>query len=314
MKVGVIGPGRVGTGLARLLSDRGFAVIAVAGRTSAHAQALAGSLPDCKATTAQTVADSCDLVFITTPDDVIASVAGAVAWRRGQGVVHCSGALPAAVLASVARHGALPGAFHPLQTLPDARAAFENLPGSFIAIEAETPLKERLVAIADALGCTWGYVPPDARPAYHAAAVLVSNYTVALTHAGVDLWRALGKTDEEALQALAPLLQGAVNNLRRLGPATALTGPVARGDWPTVAKNLVAVADSAPQHTFTYAAMALAMIYNNLASTTGEAAPGTDAVAGKDSAVGKDIAGGKDAIERELRSLLETSLRNRGAL
>ncbi len=314
MKIGVIGPGRVGTGLARLLSDRGFAVSAVAGRSAVHAQALAADVPDCKATTAQSAADICDLVFITTPDDAITSVAGAIAWSRGQGVVHCSGALPAAVLASVTRYGALPGAFHPLQTLPDAQAAFENLPGSFIAIEAEAPLEERLVAIADALGCRWGHVPPEARPAYHAAAVLVSNYTVALTHAGVDLWRALGKTDEEALHALAPLLQGAVTNLRRLGPVAALTGPAARGDWATVEKNLAAIAATAPQHTFTYAAMALAMIYNNLASPTGDAAPGTDAAVGKDSAVGRDSAGGKEAIERELRSLLEASLRNRGAL
>ena len=73
-------------------------------------------------------------------------------------------------------------------------------------------------------------------PAYHAAAVLVSNYTVALTHAGVALWRAIGKTEAEALQALVPLLQGTVHNLHRLGPSDALTGPVARGDWPTVEK------------------------------------------------------------------------------
>ena len=202
MRIGVIGPGRLGTGLARLLADRGYALPAVAGKTPAHAETLAAALPDCKPTTVQAVADTCDLVFITTPDNAINAVARAVTWQRGQGVVHCSGALPAAVLSVVEQHGALPGAFHPLQTLPDAQAAFTNLPGTFVAIEAEEPLLGQLAAIAAALECTWGYVPPDARPAYHAAAVLVSNYTVALTHAGVALWRAIGKTEAEALQAL----------------------------------------------------------------------------------------------------------------
>ena len=295
MKIGVIGPGRLGTGLARLLADRGYALPAVAGKTPAHAETLAAALPDCKPTSAQAVADTCDLVFITTPDNAINAVASAVTWQRGQGVVHCSGALPAAVLSVVEQHGALPGAFHPLQTLPDAQAAFTNLPGAFVAIEAEEPLLGRLAAIAAALECTWGYVPPDARPAYHAAAVLVSNYTVALTHAGVALWRAIGKTEAEALQALVPLLQGTVHNLHRLGPSDALTGPVARGDWPTVEKNLQAVAESAPQHTLTYAAMALTMIYNNLAPTEG-----------------KDAANGQRVIEEKLLAVLRELLRARG--
>ena len=295
MKIGVIGPGRVGTGLARLLADRGYNVRAIGGKSPAHAELLAASLPNCEATRHQTVADTCDLVFITTPDNAINAVASAVTWQRGQGVVHCSGALPAAVLSVVEQHGALPGAFHPLQTLPDAQAAFTNLPGTFVAIEAEEPLLGRLAAIAAALECTWGYVPPDARPAYHAAAVLVSNYTVALTHAGVALWRAIGKTDAEALQALLPLLQGTLHNLRRLGPTDALTGPVARGDWPTVEKNLQAVAESAPQHTLTYAAMALTMIYNNLAPTEG-----------------KDAANGQRVIEEKLLAVLRESLRVRG--
>ena len=287
MKVGVIGPGRVGSGLARLLAERGYAVRAVAGSSLERAQPLAAALPACEATSAQSVADTCDLVFITTPDSAIDAVARAVTWRRGQGVVHCCGALPAVALSAVTQYGAAPGAFHPLQTLPDAHAALTNLPGSFIAIEAEEPLLGRLTAIAADLGCMWGYVPPAARPAYHAAAVMVSNYTVALAHAGVELWRAIGKTEPEAQQALTPLLQGTVHNLRRLGPTAALTGPVARGDWATVEQNLAAIAQAAPRHAFTYAAMALAMIYNDLAP-----------------------AGSKDTLEKDLQSLLCAAMKN----
>lgn len=322
MKIGVIGPGRVGTGLARLLADRGYSVTAVAGKSSAHAAALADAVPDCEAVPPQAVADTCDLVFITTPDSAIATVADTVTWRRGQGVVHCSGALPAAALDGVARFGAAPGGFHPLQSLPDAEAAFANLPGSFIAVEAAEPLLVQLTGMADTLGCAWGYVPPHARPAYHAAAVLVSNYTVALVHAGIDIWRALGKTEAEAREALLPLLRGTERNVRRLGPRAALTGPVARGDWSTVSRNLDAITAAAPQHTLTYAALALAMVYNNLAPTdvSGSVASGrSDPTSKQDSAVGDATSGSavaknSAAIESELRALVGAALRNRGRL
>ena len=195
----------------------------------------------------------------------------------------------------------MPGAFHPLQTLPDAQAACENLPGSFVGIEAQEPLLGKLAGIASALECTWGYVPAAARPAYHAAAVLVSNYTVALAYAGIALWQALGKSEQEGLEALVPLLQGSVHNLRRLGPEDALTGPMARGDWATVQRNLTAIREAAPQQAFPYAAMALAMIYNDLA-----------AIDGNDGAFGKDCATDKAALERELRSVLTDTLKNRG--
>lgn len=301
MNIGVIGPGRVGTGLAQLLSERGYRVRAVAGRNPAGANKLAAGLPDCEAVTPQGVADTCELVFITTPDGAIASVAQDVNWLPGQGVIHCSGALPAAALAVVTARGALPGAFHPLQTLPDVQAALANLPGSFIAIEAEEPLLGRLAEIASTLGCRWGYISPEARPAYHAAAVLVSNYTVALAHAGTELWQALGKSEAEALHALLPLLRGTVRNLDRLGPAQALTGPVARGDWTTVAENLQAIAGIAPQHALTYAALALAMIYNDLTLADNENAPG-----------GTHAGAGRDEMEQELRSFVSATLNNRG--
>jgi len=260
MIIGFIGPGRLGSGLAHLLAARGYTIGAIAGRTHTAAQALAAAIPNCRAATPQEVAATCDLVFITTPDAAIQEVARALSWRAGQGVVHCSGAEPASLLETVRAYGAVPGAFHPLQTVPDTKAALENLPGSLIAIEAEGPLFAILTDMAQALGCWWITLRPQERPAYHAAAVLVSNYTVTLLRAGVDVWRALGKNEEEAAQALVPLLQGTVNNLRRLGPAASLTGPVARGDWNTVRKNLDALAQATPHYVPTYAALALATL------------------------------------------------------
>jgi predicted short-subunit dehydrogenase-like oxidoreductase (DUF2520 family) len=57
------------------------------------------------------------------------------------------------------------------------------------------------------------------------------------------------------LEAFLDLVRGTVDNVERLGPAAALTGPVARGDWDTVARHLAALD---PSEREAYAAMASA--------------------------------------------------------
>src|SRR5262245_33341395 len=102
--VGFIGAGKVGTALASLLNARGVRVEAVSGRTPADGRrmALAARLDrGAAADRAQTLAGS-NIVFLTVPDDDIAplckEIAEAGGWRAGQGVVHCSGALPSSIL------------------------------------------------------------------------------------------------------------------------------------------------------------------------------------------------------------------------
>ena len=43
------------------------------------------------------------------------------------------------------------------------------------------------------------------------------------------------------LEAFLALVRGTVDNVAALGPAAALTGPVARGDWATVERHLAAL-------------------------------------------------------------------------
>src|SRR5207237_832979 len=75
-----------------------------------------------------------------------------------------------------------------------------------------------------------------ARPLYHAAAVLAAAGQVALFSRAVTAFQdATGAPEPLARSALLPLAQGALAVLKHRDPAEALTGPVARGDAPTVA-------------------------------------------------------------------------------
>ena len=260
-KIGFIGAGTVGTALAIRLTEQGYAVVAVASRSRASAEKLADRIIHCcVAEKSQEVARLADLVFITTPDDVIASVANAVQWRPGQMVVHCNGSASTDILENARRSGALVGSFHPLQTFADVSEAIRNLPGSAFAIEAEEPLHDLLAQMARDLGGQSFGLRAEDKVLYHAAAVIASNYTVALMKMATDLWRGFGVPVAQATQALLPLLRGTVNNIDKIGLPNCLTGPIARGDVGTLRNHLNALRERAPDMIDAYRQLGLQAI------------------------------------------------------
>jgi predicted short-subunit dehydrogenase-like oxidoreductase (DUF2520 family) len=85
-------------------------------------------------------------------------------------------------------------------------------------------------------------VAPEDRALYHSAASIASNFLVTLEAAAERLAADAGI--ERAL--LVPLVRATVENWATLG-AEALTGPVARGDDATVARQRAAVEERAPE-------------------------------------------------------------------
>jgi len=242
IKVGFIGAGTVGTALAVGLFRKGCPVAAISSRSLTSAQKLAGLVADCRVCqTAQEVADVAELTFITTPDDVISEIASEVEWRKGQNVIHCSGAHSINILEPARRLGAAIGSFHPLQTFASLNEAVDNLPGSTFALEAEEPLLSRLKELASLLNGDWVELKPGDKVLYHVAAVFVSNYLVTLVKLALDLWQDFGVPPKEATKSLLPLLRGTVNNIDNIGLPDCLSGPIARGDLGTISKHLSAL-------------------------------------------------------------------------
>jgi predicted short-subunit dehydrogenase-like oxidoreductase (DUF2520 family) len=253
VKTGFIGAGTTGTALAVRFSQKECSVVAVASRTLTSAQKLASLVPDCQIChTAQEVADAAELVFITTPDDIIAQVCGVVQWHAGQNVVHCSGAHSVDILEPARKLGAAVGSFHPLQTFADVDQAIENLPGSTFSLEAEEPLLSMLKELTLLLNSNWVELKPGDKVLYHAAAVFACNYLVTLVKLALDLWRDFGVSSKEATRALLPLLNGTINNIENIGLPNCLTGPIARGDLGTIQRHLSAIEARNPSLLTTY--------------------------------------------------------------
>jgi len=261
LKTGFIGAGTTGTALAVRLSQKGWPVVAVSSRTLSSAQKLARLVLNCQVYhTAQELADVAELVFITTPDDVIAQVCSEVQWHKGQSVVHCSGAHSVDILEPAKKLGAAVGSFHPLQTFADVDQAIANLPGSTFALEAEGPLLSTLRELTHLLNGNWVKLGSGDKVLYHAAAVFACNYLVTLVKLALDLWWDFGVSSKEATRALLPLLKGTINNIDNIGLPNCLTGPVARGDLGTIERHLGALEARNPSLLTTYRELGLQTI------------------------------------------------------
>ena len=259
IKLGFIGAGTIATALAVALSHKGYPVVAVSSRSQQSTDKFARLIDSCQAYSSnQEVADAAELVFIATPDDVIASVVTEIKWRPGQSIVHCSGADSTDILAPAREAGAAVGAFHPLQTFVGLRQ--ENLAGITYALEAEEPLLTTLKEIATILGGRRIVLKAEDKILYHAAAVFACNYLITLVKIATDLWQSFGIPPQQATQALLPLLRGTINNIDATGIPRCLTGPIARGDSGTIKKHLKAMQKTVPEFIATYRELGLKTI------------------------------------------------------
>ena len=261
LNLGFIGAGTVGTALSVRLSSKGYPIAAVSSRSRTSAKNLARAVDGCHVFNSnQGVADNAELIFVTTPDDAIASVVSQIQWHPGQSVVHCNGAASTDILQPAKEFGAQVGAFHPLQTFASAKQAIENIPGSTFAVEAEEPLLSTLKDMAAALDGHWVELKASDKVLYHAAAVIACNYMVTMVKLATDLWQTFAVPPHQATQALLPLLQGTINNIDAVGIPQCLTGPIARGDIGTIKKHLDALQEKAPSLLSTYRELGLQTI------------------------------------------------------
>lgn len=226
LRIAVIGGGRLGTALATALAGAGVEV-------------------DGPLTRGEAPPPGADAVVLCVPDPEIESAAAAL--EPGRLVGHCSAAT---TLAPLARHEAF--SLHPLMTVTPEGADFD---GATAAVAGATP---RALASARQLALAIGMRPVEIaeadRAAYHAAASIASNFLVTIEGLAERLARSAGLEREPLLA----LVRASVENWARQGAAAALTGPIARGDERTVARQRAAVAERAPEELELFDALAAA--------------------------------------------------------
>ena len=236
--VGIVGPGRAGLGLALALAKAGVRVLGVHGR---HERAVPRGVRLSVGGPPPWLGEA-DVVLLAVGDDALAGVVADIArtglLRPGQVVLHLSGALTSAVLAPLERLGACVGSMHPLMTVSvDPARAARHLRGATFALEGGLEAVGAADGLVRALGGVPAMIAPEAKAAYHAGAVFASNYVVTALAAAERLLVEAGIPAETAREGLLPLARATLENVASLGPAAALTGPIARGDAATVRRH-----------------------------------------------------------------------------
>jgi predicted short-subunit dehydrogenase-like oxidoreductase (DUF2520 family) len=213
-RVGIVGRGRVGSCLAARLREAGYEVEGPLGRGEAT---------------------EAEVVLLCVPDAEIEAAARALP-EGARFVGHTSGVTPVSVLGKEAF------GLHPLQTITGPETRLEGV-GCAIGGPAGGVARE----LAEALGMHPFELHDEQRPAYHAAASIASNYLLALEATAEGVAAGAGIGPEDARRLLGPLVRQTVENWVAHGPASALTGPVARGDEATVARQREAIRAACPE-------------------------------------------------------------------
>lgn len=243
MNISFIGAGKVGTCLGIYFKNNHIKVLGYYSRSFKSAQE-ASFLTGSTAFESITQALEADIIIISTNDDAISQVVSAILQLantyKNKLFVHTSGALAASSLKALKNDTSYCISLHPIQAFTDIDRAVTQLKETVFSIEGDLesiPLIENLL---DQCGNRYFVLSEDQKPLYHASACVLSNYLVTLLDYGFSILEHMGLPEELAMAAFFPLIEASLYNVKVLGPADALTGPIARGDLKTIQKHLEA--------------------------------------------------------------------------
>jgi predicted short-subunit dehydrogenase-like oxidoreductase (DUF2520 family) len=247
LDVNIIGAGRVGQTLGRLLVKAQFARIqAVVTRSALSARAAIEWIGQGDYYAMDALLPPADLTVLTTPDDTLVSVSVALArngyLRQGDGVIHCSGRYDSSCLQAVRESGCWVASLHPLCSIAQPALSLSSLAGTLCALEGDEAGMAVLQALCAAIGGVPFLLGTQQKALYHAASVFAANYTVTLAELARTCFQQAGIEHVVIKPMVQQLMHSSLTNLAQVDlPAEALTGPLQRGDVATIHAHLNAL-------------------------------------------------------------------------
>ena len=258
----IVGAGHVGRALGRLFHAHGvFAVQDVLTRSDASAQAAVAFIGAGRALADMAAMRPAAVWMLAVSDDRIGELAHQLAASctlRDAVVFHCSGAKASAELAPMRAAGASVASVHPVRSFADPQQVAAAFAGTFCGVEGDAGALALLNPAFEAIGARMVAIDAAAKTVYHAASVFASNYLTTVLDAALSAYQAAGIPFDVARELARPLANETLANVFRLGPEAALSGPIARGDTATVARQQAAVTDWNPATGALYEALATA--------------------------------------------------------
>lgn len=243
MNIGFIGAGKVGFTMGKFLTAHQMKVSGYYSRTSASAKEAAEFTETRHYDSLEELISDSDALFLTVPDDAIAHV-----WEQIRKlplqkklICHFSGALSSEVFSGIEHTGAYGYSIHPLFAVHDKYESYKKISEAFFTIEGNEERIDEIRQLLESLGLRTNTIQAADKVLYHAAAAVVSNLYVGLVHMGESMLTSCGFTEQDAHDALSPLIAGNAANVVSKGTIMALTGPIERNDVETVQAHLASM-------------------------------------------------------------------------
>lgn len=246
MKAGFIGAGKVGCSLGKYFVSHDIEVMGYYDADEKAAMEAAKFTETNFVNDISSLVKNSDTLFLTVPDGLIT-----VVWNQikeeslsGKFIIHCSGALSAKeAFPGIADTGAFGYSVHPLFAVSDKYHSYEELKHAYFTIEGDQKHLEEVQETFKGLGNPILSLSAEDKVKYHLAAAVCSNHMIALLQETVDLLLECGFKEQDALNAISPIVWANVSHVLTKGAAASLTGPVERADRETVKKHLQCLKD-----------------------------------------------------------------------
>ena len=260
--VTIIGAGAVGRSIALDLFYKGVPIAGVYSQSGRTAKVIGKKVQARYSGAFDKKSVLSDVIIIAVPDIEIKNVAAVISSisssLKNSVIVHTSGAFSSAELQLLRKRGGSTGSFHPMQTFP--RTKQSRLRGIWIAVEGDARAVDYCRRVAKLLGAHTFPISKEAKVLYHMAGVFASNYFVTLLSAVEKLAVESGIPPSLIWKIYQPIIGQTLRNVVGSSPASALTGPIARGDTETVIRHLRALSAKKMSH--------LAALYSSLGIET----------------------------------------------
>lgn len=261
----IIGCGHLGQTLAYLWAGTDLVSIAqVLNSSLQSSQAAVDFIGQGQALSSIAEMQPAELYLLGCPDKALETCCNALAEAHvltaGDIVFHCSGAISSKIVQPLKEQGALIASVHPIKSFAEPKQAILSFQPTYCGVEGDEAALAALQPLFAQIGGISFKINAEQKTLYHAASVFACNYLVALQHISLRAFAQAGVEEALALKILQPIVQETVANVFKLGPAAALTGPIARGDAAVVAKQLAALQISQPADAELYRLLGLEVL------------------------------------------------------
>ncbi len=254
-----IGAGKVGTSLGVFFKEKGINIVGYYSRTFENAK-ISASMTSSKAY--QNLVDlvnESSIIWITTNDDAIESVADQIAELNistQKTFIHASGLKTSDALISLKKQGHKICSVHPLLAFSEIEIAVSMLQNTTFFLEGEQDDLAEIKNLFEKKKLKFAEIKKEQKAAYHTGACMISNYLVTLVHASNQLFNLAGIPNDILSSATNTLIESALVNMKNKEPKEALTGPIKRGDSETVKKQMEIITNDLPELSELYKVLA----------------------------------------------------------